>query len=43
MMARKECESENGQTGFVRTELSQAYAAYEAYAVASIAVRKLNG
>lgn len=43
MMARKECESENGQTGFVRTELSQAYAAYEAYAVASIAVRKLHG
>ena len=40
MIAREE----NGniqQTGYVRTELSQAYAAYEAYAVASVAVRKL--
>ena len=43
MIARKESENGSGQqTGFVRTELSQAYAAYEAYAVASIAVSKMR-
>jgi len=30
------------QTGYVRTELEQAYAAYEAYAVLSVAINKLR-
>lgn len=43
MIARKECEKGNGQqAGCMTTELSQAYAAYEAFAVESIAVSKLQ-
>lgn len=42
MIARKECEDGNvQQTGNMTAELSQAYAAYEACSVASIAVSKL--